>query len=353
MSDVISRHAVTCVAALLLSALLFSPALAGDWPEADAFAKGTAHLLAPKGSQDVKAGVALITQAAEAGNPEAQYALALLYRQGGLIRKDAARSRALLERAAEKEIPEAQTVLGIDMLERLGEYDSPNEGRALLEKAAAKGQLRAHSYLGRNYLEKTLQYYDRALKHLTVAAEAGLVDAQLMLGIAYYNGGGLYRSNAPPQHKEGLKWIERAANGGSALAWTWIGWAYEDGKAVPRDLPRAAASWRRAAEMGDPPGAKALALAYRDGIGVAKDPQAYRHWLKRAADLGHRGAKEAVARQQLLAEKHEKQVLAALVLLGLVMGAGGGDSSGSSGPTFMDPSDPMQFWGMDIMLRIK
>jgi TPR repeat protein len=337
---------------LLLFVLLSSAAVAGEWPEAEAFRKGTAHIFTSKGSQDVKAGIALITQAAEAGNPQAQYALGLLYRQGGLIRKDATKSRALLQSAADKGVPEAQTVVGIDILERLGEWESPNAGRALLEKAADKGVLLAHSYLGKSYLEKTLQYYDKALKHLTIAAEAGFVDAQLMLGIAYYNGGGLYRSNAPPDHKKGFKWIERAAKDGSALAWTWIGWAYQDGKAVPQDLARAAASWKRAAEMGDSTGAKTLALAYRDGIGVTKDPRAYKSWLRRAADLGSPGAKEVVAREQLLREKRQSQALAFLILLGLALGAA--DDANSSGPRFMDPSsDPIQYWGMDLMMRIK
>jgi hypothetical protein len=84
---------------------------------------------------------------------------------------------------------------------------------------------------------------------------------------------------------------------------------------------------------------------------VAKDPRAYRRWLRKAAAMGHEGAKEAIARQQLLAAKQKSEAIAALMLLGLAMGGGG---RSGSGPQFMVPSsDPMQAWGMDIMMRIK
>jgi uncharacterized protein len=267
----------------------------------------------------------------------------------GLIPRDKERSRALLERAAAKGIPEAQTVLGIEMLEGVGDLDSPSAARALLAKAASKGVARAHSHLGQSYLEHNLKHYDKALEHLAVAARAGLVDAQLMLGVAYYNGGGLYRSRAPSRPREGFNWIQRAAQGGHPLAVTWMGWIYQDGKAVPQDLSKAAAYWKRAAAMGEPQGTKELALAYRDGIGVKKDPRAYQHWLRKAARVGHEGAKEAIERQQILAEKQKGETLAALMLLGIAMGGGS-----SSGPQYMVPSsDPMQAWGMDIMMRIR
>jgi TPR repeat protein len=154
-----------------------------------------------------------------------------------------------------------------------------------------------------------------------------------------------------PDRARGFEWISKAADGGSALAWTWIGWAYQEGKVVSKDLSKAAAAWKRAAEMGDPVGAHALSLAYRDGIGMPKNPNLRQFWIERAAELGHRGAKEVVARQQMLAEKHTKQALAVLFLLGLAMG--GGDIP-QTAPRFMDPtSDPMQAWGMDIIMRIK
>jgi TPR repeat protein len=344
------RHVV---AAAILLALLAGPgpAVAQNWPEEEVFKAGTARIFSSDGKQDVKAGIALIRQAADAGNPEAQYALAILYRHGRLIPKDEAKARALLKSAAAMGVPEAQTVLGQDILESLGEYDNPAQGRALLQKAADAGNLTAHSYLGTSLLEKVPKDYERAIKHLTTAAEGGIVPAQLMLGIAYSNGGGLYRSRALPDRARGFEWISKAADGGSALAWTWIGWAYQEGKVVSKDLSKAAAAWKRAAEMGDPVGAHALSLAYRDGIGMPKNPNLRQFWIERAAELGHRGAKEVVARQQMLAEKHTKQALAVLFLLGLAMG--GGDIP-QTAPRFMDPtSDPMQAWGMDIIMRIK
>ena len=104
--------------------------------------------------------------------------------------------------------------------------------------------------------------------------------------------------------------------------------------------------------MGDSAGAHALSLAYRDGIGVPKNPWLRQVWIERAAKLGHRGAREVVARQQLLAEKHKQQALAVLFLLGLALGASG--DGPQTGPRFMDPtSDPMQAWGADIIMRIK
>jgi TPR repeat protein len=344
---------LVAASAVLAVVLSVSCASAQDWPAQDLFAAGTTLIFPGEGAQDVAKGIALIDKAADAGNPEAQYALAILYRQGGLIGRDETRARDLLQRAAAMGVPEAQTVLGQDMLETIEKYDDPTEGRALLQKAADAGNLTAHSYLGTSLLEKTPLDYERAIKHLTIAAEGDIVPAQLMLGIAYYNGGGLYRSRAEPDHKRGFEWISRAVEGGSALAWTWTGWAYQDGKAVPKDLEKAAAAWRRAAEMGDAPGANQLSLAYRDGIGVRRNPKMQQHWLERAAELGHQGAQEVIERQQILSEKHSRDTLAILLLLGLALGAAG-DGSPPPQARFMDPtSDPMQAWGNDIVMRIK
>lgn len=335
-------------AALLLLLSWSGAAWSQDWPKAEAFAAGTAMLMPSEGERDVEGGIALIREAAEAGNAQAQYALALLYRQGGLIAKSESRARELLERSAGAGVPEAQALLGEILLEEIGEFESADPAQEWLRRAAKQGHVRAHASLGKSYLDRAPREYQRAIEHLTVAAEAGLPDAQLMLGIAYYNGGALYRSRAEPDHRRGYEWIVRAAQAGVPLAWTWIGWAYKDGKAVPQDLERAAAAWYRAAELGDPPGANALALAYRDGIGVPRDRQMYVAWSNRAAELGHAGAREARERRRVQAEAQRQQAVGALILLGLVMG-GGGDAPSSGG--FMDPTDPMQFWGMDILTR--
>ena len=185
---------------------------------------------------------------------------------------------------------------------------------------------------------------------LRVAAEGGIVDAKLLLAIASYNGGYLYRSLKEPDYDEAMRWFSEAAEAGNARAITWLGHAYNDGKAVSEDKPRAVTYWLQAAEAGDERAMHALSLAYRDGEGVPASNAQYQAWLQRAAQAGDRGSQQAMARLQAQVERENSQLLFGLMALGLMMGAG--NTPPSSGG-YMDMSDPMQFWGANVMMSIK
>jgi TPR repeat protein len=93
-----------------------------------------------------------------------------------------------------------------------------------------------------------------ALRH---KAEAGDVDAQLILALAYGD-------------KLAAEWAAKAADQGNASGQTLLGWAYNEGKGVRKDAETAVKYFRLAAEQGASGAAVNLGMAYRDGKGFPK-----------------------------------------------------------------------------------
>lgn len=76
---------------------------------------------------------------------------------------------------------------------------------------------------------------------------------------------------SPVDVKDGIDWLQRAAEQGSESAQVLLGSLYLDGKRVPRD-PFAAGKWfLMAAEQGNSDAQARLVGMYRDGVGVPKD----------------------------------------------------------------------------------
>ena len=78
---------------------------------------------------------------------------------------------------------------------------------------------------------------DSELDPLTASAENGDDDAQLKLGMRYYDG---ISREKPPDYEKALEWFRRAADQGNAEAQARIGMMYHFGRGVPRDDAEAA-----------------------------------------------------------------------------------------------------------------
>lgn len=79
---------------------------------------------------------------------------------------------------------------------------------------------------------------------------------------------------------------------GSASSCLHLGSLYQDGAGVPRDLPRAADSFRQACQQGSAEGCYQAGVMYAQGKGVARDPRQAGALLRRACDGGVRQACE-------------------------------------------------------------
>jgi uncharacterized protein len=113
------------------------------------------------------------------------------------------------------------------------------------------------------------------------AAEQGDVFAQFELGTWYTNG-----LNVSQDHREAVRWWQRAAQAGFAPAQLDLADSYFEGRGVEQDHGAAAYWYKRAAEQGAPLAWLRLAFMYEHGLGIEQDDFIALRWYRRAAELG-------------------------------------------------------------------
>jgi TPR repeat protein len=75
----------------------------------------------------------------------------------------------------------------------------------------------------------------------------------------------------------------------------YLGVAYREGGAMPKDYTQAAILWRKAAEQGNDVAQQALGVLYYHGEGVPKDYAEAARWYRKAADQGNLEAQYCIA----------------------------------------------------------
>ncbi|MEN9310484.1 MAG: hypothetical protein RLY77_609 [Pseudomonadota bacterium] len=130
-----------------------------------------------------------------------------------------------------------------------------------------------------------------AFATLLHAAQAGQVQAQLLLAQMYMEGKGTARD---PQAAK--LWYSIAANKSHPLAMNMLGRCHELGEGTPIDLTLAAAWYRRAAETGSDWGMYNHANLLATGRGVEKDAGKALALYTQAAQLGHAKSMNLLAR---------------------------------------------------------
>ncbi len=117
------------------------------------------------------------------------------------------------------------------------------------------------------------------LRWLNVAAEAGQTEAQFWL--AYYY-------ERAENWSEALRWYAAAAEAGDAEAQANVGWYYELGRGTDKDNNKACEWYRRAAEQGDDFAQHKLGYLLEMVPGAA--PGEAERWYRSAAALGNADA---------------------------------------------------------------
>ena len=112
-------------------------------------------------------------------------------------------------------------------------------------------------------------------------AEAGYVDDQIKLARAFQLGTGVGRDPA-----EAARWFLKAANFGSPMAQTEIGYLYMRGEGLSRDEQQAFKWFQRAAAADYAPAQYDLAYLLLSGQGTGRDFPAGATWLAQAAHQG-------------------------------------------------------------------
>lgn len=194
------------------------------------------------------------------GFGEAAFNLGVLYEDGLGVERDLGRALSLYRRGADKGSVKAQFRIGkLYWLGSPGLAADRVEGRRYLAMAAANGDAEAMAYL------------EAAGAPIGPLAEADLALARGHPG-------------------EAVEILRAAAEHGEPRAQTRLGWAYEAGRGVERDLDAAARWFARAAEGGDGEAMHALAVMHATGAGRPLDPDAARRWLERSAAAGFQPA---------------------------------------------------------------
>lgn len=184
--------------------------------------------------------------AAMKGDATAMHSLGNLYALGNGVKEDSAKAFEWWEKAAEGGNVDAQAQLGRCYL--IGEGIEADADKAVkwLTKAADSDDAESAYYLA-TYLENTgyTNYVDIAYYYM-VAANQGIADAQASLGLLYWEGKGVDRSEI-----KAADWFMEAARRGNNVGIYNIGYCYYLGKGVPQNKEKGREYFRIAAAHGN------------------------------------------------------------------------------------------------------
>lgn len=260
----------------------------------------------------------LMTNAAEKGNPRAQYLLGKLMAEGKVIRKNEDGAITWLRKAAEQGYAPAQVNLGMMLWEQARALSQWDEARNWLRRAAEQGNAEGQYQLAMTHLagvDGDNWLFAEAMKLLEAAAKQGHVKAQRVLGLSYWSGDSRTNTMAADYDKA-LQWLSKAAAGGDARAQTYLGYAYNDGKGMARNPGAAVKWWRKAAEQNYALAEEAMGWAYENGRGVPKNLREARKWYSRSKSHGSWSAGNRLKESQF--KKVANQDAGMAIFLGLI-----------------------------------
>ena len=228
-----------------------------------------------------------LRQAAEQGDPKAQFGLGFAYATGEGVPENDREAVKWYRMAAEQGNAFAQGNLGFAYTTGMGVPQDDREAVKWYRMAAEQGNAFAQGNLGFAYTTGMgVPQDDReAVKWYRMAAEQGEANAQFNLGNAYDTGMGV-----PQDDREAVKWYRMAAEQGEANAQFNLGNAYTNGTGVPQDDREAMKWYRMAAEQGVASAQYNLGFMYDNGRGVPQDYREAVKWYRMAAEQGDANA---------------------------------------------------------------
>ncbi|MGE0750959.1 MAG: hypothetical protein AB7K64_10265 [Variibacter sp.] len=259
------------------------------------------------GQERFAAAFPLLTRAAKAGIPEAEYRIARCYLEGTGVPSSRTEGARWLERAASHNCIEAQSLLAALHVRglanaangnaltdgvhpnRLFESDAPAEPdfRSALKwarLAAERGSPEAQALLGYilTHGPESLRDQDNADRWYERSAMAGCPQGHLGFALSLAR-----RATNDEVHRQAADQMRRAAAAELPTAIYLLGVLTEHGTGVPRDPSLAAEYYRDAAEKGHGPAQIKWGLALIEGRHVEQDLVAGESWLRRAALAGN------------------------------------------------------------------
>jgi hypothetical protein len=232
----------------------------------------------------------------ELSNPEAQFALGLMYVDGTGVDKDPSTAVEWFLKAARQDHPEAQYRLGEMYQNGIGVESDTKEAKLWLSKAAGKGMEKAGKALEdilraeeESILAKELQSLKNSpIYPYLLNANQGDIGAKYEVGVMYIEG-----QSAPQDTQEGIRWLQSAANNEHVLAQLELGKIYLNGApSVEADYLIALKWLEKAAQSGNADAQYHLGSMYRRGLGITKSNAEAVKWFRLAAKQGHKEARD-------------------------------------------------------------
>ena len=228
--------------------------------------------------------VKYFTEAAEAGNANAQYELALCYQQGKGVDIWAWRAAMWFQKAADQGLVEAQYAYAVHMKEKIGSKNALTKAAVYFRKAANQGHAQAQNQLALCYetgsgltmnQKKAAEWYKKSAQH-------GYDWGQYNYAVCLIDGKGIARDP-----KEAAVWFRKSADQGNSWAQNQLGLCYDSGMGITMDKAAAVKCFEKSARQGYDYGQYNYALFLKDGIGTAKDPVKAIEWFRKAAAQGN------------------------------------------------------------------
>jgi TPR repeat protein len=225
---------------------------------------------------------AVMLEAAEQGDSEAQFRVGVAYRRGRGV-GSVALSVLWLQRAVGQGHVFAGSQLGELYLLGRGLDRSPERAEPLIRRAADDGYRRAQNTLGFMY-----EYgagvpidYSAAVQWYRRSAEQGDMNGRYNLGRLYYDGLGVTRNRS-----EAFRWLAQAAEQGQKHALQKVVVMLRDGEGTPKDLLRAYSYCEAAAEAAGPTTSQGKEYAYwRNQIAMGVSEEDLRRSSQLAAEI--------------------------------------------------------------------
>jgi hypothetical protein len=243
---------------------------------------------------------------ARAGNPVAQFYMGRLTAMGLGVAKDLPKAVEWFQLAARQGHVEAQAVVGFHYMEGLGVTPSYAEATRWSVLAAEKGHGGAAYNLAKMYTRGGPGLRaDRAEaeKWAKVATAKGFPDPlrahaepprrSAEAVTLFKEGERLFNAGDMPG---AVRAFTRCAAMGDASCELQLGWHYEEGKGIEKNLGQAVRWYRAAAEQNHPRAEENLGTMYQFGRGVAKSCKAAVEWYARGALQNDHGNLYSLAR---------------------------------------------------------
>lgn len=142
------------------------------------------------------------------------------------------------------------------------------------------------------------------LQTLGKKAEQGDAKAALILGEALY-----YGKITPRNYPEATRYYHIAAEHGSSMGQTSLGYMYDMGIGVEQNQVEALALYIKAADHGYSAAMLNAAIMYESGIGTEPDMDEAMYWYRRAAELGEPEAVEIMIGMAPIHETEDTDVI--------------------------------------------